>query len=72
MERLYGAFSREGLDLSVCCSVHAGVEAGDAVARVRGEADVAALRETSPLLLTLDMDLVALGRAMRGDPTPPA
>ncbi|KFM27827.1 hypothetical protein F751_5934 [Auxenochlorella protothecoides] len=68
MERLYALFSREGLDLSVCCSVRAGVEAGDAVARLRGRADEVALRETSPLLLTMDVDLVALGRAMRGDP----
>lgn len=44
---------------------------GQCLVRLSGMADEDALRETSPLILVNDLDLVPLGRAMRGD-LPPA
>lgn len=46
------------------------VGAGQCLVRLSGTADDDALRETSPLILVNDLDLVPLGRAMRGDPPP--
>lgn len=68
MEGLYGLFSREGLDVSLCWNVKAAVEKGDVIIRIGGRADDAAVRETSPLVVVTDLDLVPLGKAMRGDP----
>ena len=67
--------SRAGLDLSVCVDARAGLSdaSGHCLVRLSGAADEAAgLRETAPLILVNDLDLVPLGRAMRGDPPPPS
>lgn len=71
MEALYALISREGLDLSMNCAVRADVGTGDAIVRAAGTASDAALRETAPLVLNMDLDLVQLGRAMHGDPPLP-
>jgi hypothetical protein len=64
--------SREGLDISVCVDARAALAdgTGQCVLRLGGTADDEALRETSPLILVNDVDLVPLGKAMRGDPPP--
>lgn len=79
----YGNMSRAGLDISMCVDAQAGLVgggnsngsnngagAGQCMIRLSGSADDEALRETSPLILVNDLDLVPLGRAMRGDPPP--
>lgn len=66
----YANMSRAGLDISMCVDARAGLTDNGAkcVVRLSGTADEAALRETSPLVAVNDIDLVPLGRAMRGDP----
>ncbi|KAL4421597.1 hypothetical protein ABPG75_010888 [Micractinium tetrahymenae] len=82
----YGNMSRAGLDISMCVDAKAGLVgqdgsrsgsssggiagSGQCMVRLSGTADDEALRETSPLILINDLDLVPLGRAMRGDPPP--
>ncbi len=81
----YGNMTRAGLDISMCVDAKAGLVgdgsgnnisggggagAGQCLIRLSGTADDDALRETSPLILINDLDLVPLGRAMRGDPPP--
>ncbi|KAI3429707.1 hypothetical protein D9Q98_005792 [Chlorella vulgaris] len=68
----YANMSREGLDISVCVDARAALAdgTGQCVLRLGGTADDEALRETSPLILVNDVDLVPLGKAMRGDPPP--
>ena len=72
----YASVTREGLDISMCVDAKAalaeGAEGGgQCLLRLSGAVDDTALRETSPLFLANDVDLVPLGRAMRGDPPPP-
>jgi hypothetical protein len=66
----YANMCREGLDISVCVDARAGLldGTGACVVRLSGAAEDGALRETSPLVLVNDLDLVPLGKAMRGDP----
>lgn len=66
----YANMSRAGLDISMCVDAKAGLTegTGQCVVRLSGAADDEALRETSPLILVNDLDLVPLGKAMRGDP----
>ena len=64
----FANMSREGLDISVCVDAKAALEGGQCLVRLSGTADDGALRETSPLILVNDLDLVTLGKAMRGDP----
>lgn len=75
----YGNMSRAGLDISMCVDAKAGLvgqdntssnNASQCMIRLSGTTDDEALRETSPLILINDLDLVPLGRAMRGDPPP--
>ena len=68
----YASMSRPGLDVSVCVDARAGLAdaSGHAVLRLSGVAEEGALRESAPLILVNDLDLVPLGRAMRGDPPP--
>lgn len=70
----YANMSRAGLDLSVCVDARAGLAegTGHCLVRLSGAADDAALRETAPLIVVNDLDLVPLGRGMRGDPPPPS
>eukprot|EP00887_Chlorella_sp_A99_P003983 scaffold11.g3983.t1 len=63
----YSNMTREGLELSICVDAKAGLEGGAALLRLFGTADDAALRTTSPCVLTQDLDLRTLGRLMRGD-----
>jgi hypothetical protein len=72
----YANMTREGLDISMCVDAKAalteGAEGGgQCLLRLSGTTDDTALRETSPLFLVNDLDLVTLGRAMRGDPPAP-
>lgn len=83
----YANMTREGLDMSMCVDAKAaltseaegagasgaagGAGAGECLLRLSGTADDKSLSETSPLFLVNDVDLVALGRAMRGDPPLP-
>ena len=65
----YATMSRQGLDMSICVDARAALEGGQCLVRLSGVAEEgAALRETAPLVLINDLDLVPLGRAMRGDP----
>lgn len=68
----YASMSRAGLDISMCVDAKAGLAdgTGHCLVRISGTADDAALRETSPLIVINDLDLVPLGKAMRGDPPP--
>ena len=68
----YAAMTREGLELSICVDAKAGLEGGHCLLRFFGTADDAALRTTSPCVLTQGMDLVTVGKAMRGDKPVPA
>ncbi|KDD72862.1 hypothetical protein H632_c2802p1 [Helicosporidium sp. ATCC 50920] len=65
--RIYGAVIKEGFDLSLCWAVEGRVENGDFLVLFGGSMDPAVPRETSPLIATNDLGLVALGKAMRGD-----
>ncbi len=68
----YSNMSRAGLDISMCVDAKAALadSSGHCLLRLVGAAEEEALRETSPLILVNDLDLVPLGRAMRGDPPP--
>ena len=68
----YGNMSRAGLDISMCVDARAALVegSGNCLLRFVGAAEDEALRETSPLIAVNDLDLVPLGRAMRGDPPP--
>jgi hypothetical protein len=68
MEGWYRLMSREALDVSMCLDASAGVEGDALVLTFSGAADDDALRATSPLVLTNELELVPLGKAMRGDP----
>jgi hypothetical protein len=73
-EGWYALLTREALDASACVDAAGEVRGGEFIVRLAGTADPAALRATSPLVLTNEIDLVPLGKAMRGDPpaAPPA
>ena len=66
----YTNMSRAGLDMSICVDAKAGLAegSGHCMVRLSGAADDNVLRETSPLVLINEVDLVPLGKAMRGDP----
>lgn len=68
----YSNMSRAGLDISMCVDAKAALadSSGHCLLRFAGAAEEEALRETSPLIMVNDLDLVPLGRAMRGDPPP--
>lgn len=68
----YSNMSRAGLDISMSVDAKAALadSNGHCLLRFVGAAEEDALRETSPLILVNDLDLVPLGRAMRGDPPP--
>jgi hypothetical protein len=71
MQQWYQLMTRDALDISVCLDAKGEVVAekrGDFIVTLSGQADEAALRATSPLVLTNELELVRLGRAMRGDP----
>ena len=67
MQGWYRELTREALDVSVCLDVKGGTDSGPFVVSFSGTADDAHLRATSPLILNNEIDLVPLGRAMRGD-----
>jgi hypothetical protein len=74
MQQWYQLMTRDALDISVCLDAKGEVVAekrGDFIVTLSGQADEAALRATSPLVLTNELELVRLGRAMRGDPPQP-
>ena len=68
MKGWYSLLTRDALDVSMCVDTRGEVQDGAFVVSVSGTADQAALRATSPLVLTNELDLVPLGKAMRGDP----
>ena len=64
----YTLLTREQLNASVCVDTAGEVaEGGSFIMRFSGRADDDALRATSPLVLTNEINLVSLGMAMRGD-----
>lgn len=71
MKGWYRMMTREELDVSMCLDTKGEVQEGKFMVFVSGTADQAALRATSPLVLTNEIDLVSLGKAMRGDPPAP-
>lgn len=68
MQAWYRLMTRRALEVSLCVDIKGSAEGGDFVVHVAGTADDARVRETSPMVLTNDIDLVPLGKAMRGDP----
>lgn len=71
MSGWYRLMTREALNISMCMDTKGEVQGGVFMAMFSGKADEAALRATSPLVLTNELDLVPLGKAMRGDPPEP-
>ena len=67
MEGWYSLLTREDLNISCCLDTAGEVVDGVFIASFRGTAEEDALRATSPLVLTNELDLVPLGKAMRGD-----
>lgn len=68
MQGWYRLLTKEQLNVSICLDTKGEVENGAFIASFSGKADEAALRATSPLVMTNEIDLVPLGKAMRGDP----
>lgn len=68
MEGWYGLLTRDALNLSMCIDTSGEVVDGVFIASFRGTAEDGAVRATSPLIVTNELDLVPLGKAMRGDP----
>ena len=68
MKGWYRLMTREALNVSVCVDTRGEVEGGAFMVQLSGKAEDAALRATSPLVMTNEIDLVPLGKAMRGDP----
>jgi hypothetical protein len=71
MKGWYGLMIREALGMSACIDTKGEVEGNSFVVTLSGRADDSALRATSPMVVTNEVDLVALGKAMRGDPPEP-
>ena len=67
MKGWYNLLTREDLNVSVCVDTAGEVENNQFIVKLSGKADEAALRATSPLVLTNEIDLVPLGKMMRGD-----
>lgn len=67
MQHWYLLMTREALDISVSVDTKGSVENGEFIVTLSGMADETALRATSPLVLTNELELVRLGKAMRGD-----
>eukprot|EP00890_Picochlorum_soloecismus_P005506 jgi/Picsp_1/5957/NSC_03313-R1_hypothetical protein CHLNCDRAFT_56574 [Chlorella variabilis] len=68
MEAWYNSLTRDALNISMCLDTGGEVVDGVFIASFRGMAEEGAVRSTSPLILTNELDLVPLGKAMRGDP----
>lgn len=68
MEGWYNLLTRDALNLSMCIDTSGEVVDGVFIASFRGTAEDGAMRTTSPLIMTNELDLVPLGKAMRGDP----
>jgi hypothetical protein len=68
MKGWYSLLTREALDVSACVDTRGEVHDGAFVLFLSGTAEQAALRATSPMVLTNEIDLVPLGKLMRGDP----
>jgi hypothetical protein len=67
MKGWYNLLTREDLNVSVCVDTAGEVEDNQFMVKLSGKADEDALRATSPLVLTNEIDLVPLGKLMRGD-----
>ena len=67
MKAWYGFLTRETLRVSVNMGTKGQVEDGAFVVQLHGRADGKALLTTSPLVITNEINLVQLGKAMRGD-----
>jgi len=67
MKGWYSLLTREDLNVSVCVDTAGEVEDNEFMVKLSGKADEDALRATSPLVLTNEIDLVPLGKLMRGD-----
>ena len=67
MKGWYSLLTREDLNISVCVDTAGEVENNEFMVKFSGKADERAIRATSPLVLTNEIDLVPLGKLMRGD-----
>ena len=67
MKGWYSLLTRDDLNVSVCIDTAGEVEGGQFIVKLSGKAEESALRATSPLVLTNEIDLVPLGKLMRGD-----
>ena len=72
MEGWYSLLTRDHLNLSMCIDTAGEVLDGVFIAHFKGTAEDGAVRATSPLIVTNELDLVPLGKLMRGDPPEPA
>ena len=68
MEGWYSLLTRDHLNLSMCIDTAGEVLDGVFIAHFKGRAEDGAIRATSPLIVTNELDLVPLGKLMRGDP----
>ena len=68
MEGWYSLLTRDHLNLSMCIDTAGEVLDGVFIAHFKGRAEDGAVRATSPLIVTNELDLVPLGKLMRGDP----
>ena len=68
MEGWYSLLTRDHLNLSMCIDTAGEVLDGVFIAHFKGTAEDGAVRATSPLIVTNELDLVPLGKLMRGDP----
>jgi hypothetical protein len=67
MEGWYSLLTRDHLNLSMCIDTAGEVLDGVFIAHFKGRAEDGAVRATSPLIVTNELDLVPLGKLMRGD-----
>lgn len=68
MKGWYNLMTKEALNVSACIDVSGEVKDTSFIMTLCGEAVESQLRATSPLVVTNEIDLVPLGKAMRGDP----
>lgn len=68
MEGWYSLLTRDHLNLSMCIDTAGEVLDKVFIAHFKGTAEDGAVRATSPLIVTNELDLVPLGKLMRGDP----
>lgn len=68
MKGWYNLMTKEALNITACIDTSGEVMDTSFVVTLSGEADEEHVRSTSPVIITNEIDLVPLGKLMRGDP----